>query len=152
MSENTHGKKRGTNLPVKIDFQDFDFEQKQVISSRRCMRLVLRTLNSDNSFAPCSESDSLTERCTTKHRFSLVFWPSERIVPSFRKLTVHNRIVPAPFRAKPSPCLGTRERTQNLFILPWSSRKDETKRTEGVFFGGQLLLSDPEQKQRTREM
>jgi hypothetical protein len=22
------------------------------------------------------------------------------------------------FRAKPSPCLGTRERTQNLFILP----------------------------------
>jgi hypothetical protein len=73
MSENTHGKKRGTNLPVKIDFQDFDFEQKQVISSRRCMRLVLRTLNSDNSFAPCSESDSLTERCTTKHRFSLVF-------------------------------------------------------------------------------
>jgi len=46
------------------------------------------------------------------------------------------------FRAKPSPCLGTRERTQNLFILPWSSRKDETKRTEGLVFGGQLLPSD----------
>jgi hypothetical protein len=33
MSENTRGKKRGTSLLVKIDFQDFDFEQRQVISS-----------------------------------------------------------------------------------------------------------------------
>jgi len=33
MSENTRGEKRGTSLPVKIDFQDFDFEQRQVISS-----------------------------------------------------------------------------------------------------------------------
>jgi hypothetical protein len=54
-------------------------------------------------------------------------------------LTVHNGSCQAsrvnrpqsdrvnPFRAKPSFCLGTRERTQNLFALPWSLRKYEVE-------------------------